>query len=443
MRAETAAEKISFADLPLSREVQRGIGDMGFEEPTPIQSLAILPILERRDVVGQAYTGTGKTAAFGIPALEMADPRDRRVQTIVLCPTRELAIQVSDELRKIGRYRKGIQVLPVYGGAPIERQISALRRGVQIVIGTPGRVMDHMRRGTLSLDAVRLVVLDEADEMLDMGFYDDIETILRGIPRQRQMVLFSATMPQGILDLARQFQHEPLFVKVTHRQLTVPGIEQYYFEVQERHKADLLSRLVDLQAFRSVLVFCNTKRKVDDLVNTLQARGYSVEGLHGDMGQSQRERVMGKFRSGETEILVATDVAARGIDVGGIEAVVNYDVPQDEEYYVHRIGRTGRMGRGGRAYTFVSGREVQKLREIQRFTGTTIAQQPIPSPVEVEEARASILLDRVQEVLEAEKLEPYILLVERLQRLDYTSLEVAAALLKMLMIQESTGGRER
>ncbi len=443
MRAERTAETISFADLPLTREVRRAIEDMGFEEPTPIQSRTILPILERRDVIGQAYTGTGKTAAYGIPALEMADPRERQVQTIILCPTRELAIQVSDELRKIGRYKKGIQILPIYGGQPIDRQITALRRGVQIVIGTPGRVMDHMRRRTLSLDAVRLVVLDEADEMLDMGFYDDIETILRGVPRQRQMVLFSATMPQEILDLARRFQRDPILVKVTHRQLTVPGIEQYYFEVQERHKADLLSRLIDLRAFRTVLVFCNTKRKVDELVNTLQTRGYAVEGLHGDMGQAQRERVMGKFRSGEIEILVATDVAARGIDVEGIEAVVNYDVPQDEEYYVHRIGRTGRMGRAGRAYTFVSGREIQKLREIQRFTGTKIVQQPIPSPVEVEEARANILLDRVQEVLETGKLEPYIQLVERLQRLDYTSSEVAAALLKVLMVQDSPGGRER
>ncbi|HZD44197.1 MAG TPA: DEAD/DEAH box helicase, partial [Methanomicrobiales archaeon] len=317
----------------------------------------------------------------------------------------------------------------------------ALRKGVQIVIGTPGRVMDHMRRRTLSLDAVQLVVLDEADEMLDMGFIDDIETILRGIPRRRQMILFSATMPQDILELAREFQRDPVFVKVTHHQLTVPGIEQFYYEVQERNKPELLSRIIDLKGLTSSLVFCNTKRKVDELVRSFQARGYSVEGLHGDMSQAQRERVMGRFRAGEIEILVATDVAARGIDVEGIEAVFNYDVPQDEEYDVHRIGRTGRAGRAGRAYTFVSGREMQKLREIQRFTGTKIHQQPIPSPVDVEEARANLLLDRVQEVLEADDLGRYVQLVERLLRKDYTSLDVAAALLKMRMAQEDTGGR--
>jgi ATP-dependent RNA helicase DeaD len=424
----------SFADLRLSPELQKAIRDMGFEEPTPIQSLAIPPIREGKDVIGQAYTGTGKTAAFGIPALERIDPGDRRVQSIILCPTRELAIQVSEELRRLSAYLKGIRVIPIYGGQPIERQITALRQGVHIVIGTPGRVMDHMRRKTLSLAAVNLVVLDEADVMLDMGFRDDIETILRGIPRTRQTVLFSATMPPEILELAKRYQNDPQILKVVHRQLTVPVIDQVYFEVQERMKPELLSRLIDLNHLKSSLVFCNTKRRVDELVNIFQARGYSVEGLHGDMNQSQRERVLEKFRRGEIEILIATDVAARGIDVEGIEAVFNYDVPQDEEYYVHRIGRTGRAGRAGRAFTFVSGRDVQKMREIQRYTGARIQQRPVPSPVEVEEARAGIYLDRVREVLEAGNLGQYIRLVEQLLGEDYTSLDVAAALLKMNMV---------
>jgi ATP-dependent RNA helicase DeaD len=423
----------SFLDLELSPELQKAIRDMGFEEPTPIQLLAIPPIRQGKDVIGQAYTGTGKTAAFGIPVLERINPSDRRVQSIILCPTRELAIQVSEELRRLSAYMKGIRVVPIYGGQPIERQFTALRQGVHIVIGTPGRVMDHMRRRTLSLAAVNLVVLDEADVMLDMGFRDDIETILRGIPRNRQIVLFSATMPSEILELAKRYQNDPQILKVVHRQLTVPIIDQVYFEVQERMKPELLSRLIDLNHLKSSLVFCNTKRRVDELVNIFQARGYSVEGLHGDMNQPQRERVLEKFRKGEIEILIATDVAARGIDVEGIEAVFNYDVPQDEEYYVHRIGRTGRAGKTGRAFTFVSGRDMQKMREIQRYTGARIVQRPIPSPVEVEEARAGMILDRVREVLETDDIGPYIRMVEQILREDYTSLDVAAALLKMHM----------
>ncbi len=430
---QTSPPASSFLDLELSPELQKAIRDMGFEEPTPIQLLAIPPIRQGKDVVGQAYTGTGKTAAFGIPVLERINPSDRRVQSIILCPTRELAIQVSEELRRLSAYMKGIRVVPIYGGQPIERQFSALRQGVHIVIGTPGRVMDHMRRKTLSLAAVNLVVLDEADVMLDMGFRDDIETILRGIPRNRQIVLFSATMPSEILELAKRYQNDPQVLKVVHRQLTVPVIDQVYFEVQERMKPELLSRLIDLNHLKSSLVFCNTKRRVDELVNIFQARGYSVEGLHGDMNQSQRERVLEKFRRGEIEILIATDVAARGIDVEGIEAVFNYDVPQDEEYYVHRIGRTGRAGKTGRAFTFVSGRDMQKMREIQRYTGARIVQRPIPSPVEVEEARAGMILDRVREVLETDGMGPYIRMVEQLLREDYTSLDVAAALLKMHM----------
>ena len=439
----TELHSIPFADLRISKELLKAVGDMGFEEPTPIQSLAIPPILEGRDVIGQAYTGTGKTAAYGIPALEKIDPKNQRVQSIILCPTRELAIQISDELRKLSKYQRGIKVLPIYGGQSIEKQIIGLKQGAQIIIGTPGRVMDHMRRKTLSLNSVRFVVLDEADEMLDMGFRDDIELIIRDIPHQRQTVLFSATMPQEILTLTKKFQRNPMEVKVIHRQLTVPGIEQVYFEIQERMKPELLSRLIDLKGLKSSLVFCNTKRRVDELINTFQARGYSVEGLHGDMNQVQRERVMGKFRRKEIEVLVATDVAARGIDVEGIDAVFNYDVPQDEEYYVHRIGRTGRVGRAGRAFTFVTGRELRKLRDIQQFIGTKIIQQPFPSPMEVEEARMNIIIDRINEVLEAGDLERYVHLVEQFLRQDYTSLDIAAALMKMVMATEAFASRGR
>lgn len=435
---------ITFAELHLSKELQKAIAEMGFEEPTPIQSCTIPPIMEGKDVIGQAYTGTGKTAAYGIPTLEKIDPKEHSIQSIILCPTRELAIQVSEELKRLSLYKKGVRILPIYGGQPIERQITALRQGVHIIIGTPGRVMDHMRRRTLSLAAVRLVILDEADEMLDMGFRDDIETILKVIPRQRQVVLFSATMPQGILDITKRFQKNPEMVKVTHRQMVVPGIEQFYLEVPERMKLELLTRLIDQNNFTSSLIFCNTKRKVDDLVNAIQVRGYSVEGLHGDMSQSQREKVMGSFRKGEIEILVATDVAARGIDVEGIEAVFNYDVPQDEEYYVHRIGRTGRMGRSGRAFTFVSGKDVQKMRDIQRYTQATIVLQTLPSMIDVDEARENLLMNRIREVLEAGNLENYVVIVERLLRKDYTSLDVAAAALKILMGKEaSSSSRKR
>jgi ATP-dependent RNA helicase DeaD len=428
---------LSFDDLPFSEEIRKAIADMGFEEPTPIQSLAIPPILEGKDVVGQAYTGTGKTAAFGIPALELVDPTDPRVQVIVLCPTRELAIQVAEELSRLSRHKTGIRIVPIYGGQPIERQLSALQRGVHIVIGTPGRVMDHMRRRTLSLGQIRMVVLDEADEMLDMGFRDDIETILADVPKKRQTVLFSATMSQEILDLAKRYLQKPMMVKVVHRQLTVPSTEQVYFEVHEGMKLELLSRLIDIHDLQLSLVFCNTKRKVDEVVSQLKARGYPAEGLHGDMNQAQRERVMGRFRTGGIEILVATDVAARGIDVENIEAVFNYDVPQDEEYYVHRIGRTGRAGKAGKAFTFVSGREIYKLRDIQRYANVRIAQQKLPSVADVAESRENQVLDRVREVLQEDDLGRYAQMVERLLREDHTSLDVAAALLKMRLSAES------
>jgi len=433
---EETIHTLSFDDLSLTDEVRRAIKDMGFEEPTPIQALAIPPLMEGKDVIGQAYTGTGKTAAFGIPILQQVDTRKSEIQALVLCPTRELAIQIAEELGRLAKFLPDVRVLPIYGGQPIERQTAALRKGVHVVIGTPGRIMDHMRRRTLTLSTVSVVVLDEADEMLDMGFRDDIETIVRDVPKSRQMVLFSATIPREILELAGKYLHRPVTVKVVHRQLTVPGVEQVSYEVREGSKLDLLSRLIDMYNLRLSLVFCNTKRKVDELTLQLQRRGYGAEALHGDLTQGQRDRVMAKFRSGAIEILVATDVAARGIDVEDIEAVFNYDVPQDEEYYVHRIGRTGRAGKGGRAFTFVSGSEMYKLREIQRYANISIAPRPLPSATDAEEMRITLLLNNVKEAADAGGLETYSHLVERILRQDYTSLDVAAALLKMLLEKE-------
>jgi ATP-dependent RNA helicase DeaD len=426
-------EKLRFKDLNISSEIQRAVEDMGFEEATPIQSLAIPHILEGKDVTGQAQTGTGKTAAFGIPILEMVDPSERELQAVILCPTRELAIQVAEELKKLSTYLKRVNVLPIYGGQPIERQIKALRKGVQIVIGTPGRVMDHMRRGTLDMGNVKVLVLDEADEMLDMGFREDIEFVLDYIPDQRQILLFSATMSPDILYITRRYQDDPEFLKVVPKELTVPETEQVYFEVKEKMKLDVLSRLLDINDFKLSLVFCNTKRRVDKLVSHLQIRGYAADGLHGDMSQRQRDSVMSKFRSGNIEILVATDVAARGIDVENVEAVFNYDVPNDDEYYVHRIGRTGRAGKTGIAFTFVSGKEVYQLRDIMRYTKTKIEQQQIPSVSDVQEIKTSNFLERIKRIINNEKLDKEVHMVEKMMEEDYSSVETAAALLRIVM----------
>jgi ATP-dependent RNA helicase DeaD len=422
---------LSFVDLGLPDQIQKAVKDLGFEEPTPIQSLAIPLLRDGRDVIGQAHTGTGKTAAYGIPIVETADPAGKQPQALVLCPTRELAIQVSEELRKLAKYRRGIIILPVYGGQPIERQLHALRTGVQVVIATPGRLLDHLDRRSISLASVKTVVLDEADEMLDMGFRDDIETILKKTPSERQTVLFSATMSQQILDLAAKYLKDPRTVQVMHDKLSVPKIEQSYFEVRESGKIDVLSKLLDLYDPQLTLIFANTKRRVDEIVSQLQARGYLAEGLHGDMNQSQRERVMGKFREGRIDILIATDVAARGIDVPDVDLVVNFDVPQDPEYYIHRIGRTGRAGKSGRSFTFVSGKEMWKLRDIQRFAKIRIAQQSVPKEHEISTRKAELLAQKVRDLIEEGKLDPETMHVQQIMGEEYTSLEVAAALLSL------------
>ncbi len=426
-------ENSEFKDLKLSKEIQKAITDMGFEEATPIQSYSIPYMLEGKDVIGQAQTGTGKTAAFGIAALERVDPQNKGVQAVILCPTRELAIQVSEELKKLSKYKRGIEILPVYGGQPIDRQIRALKNGVQIIIGTPGRVMDHMERRTLKLDGVKMIVLDEADEMLDMGFREDIETIMKRIPKEKQTILFSATMSRAILDLAKKYLTKPQMIKLENKEMTVPNVEQFYYEVKSQAKPEVLARLIDINDLKLSLVFCNTKRRVDELVDNLKTRGYLADGLHGDMQQRQREIVMSRFRKREIEILVATDVAARGIDVGDIEAVFNYDISPDDEYYVHRIGRTARAGKAGRAFSFVTGKEVYRIRQIQQFTKSKIIAQKVPSVSDIEEIKTNLILEKVKGIVDAGHLGEYNNLIEKLIQEDYTSLDVAAALLKMQM----------
>lgn len=425
-----------FSDLNLSKEIQMAVEDMGFEETTTIQAQSIPYMLEGRDVIGQAPTGTGKTAAFGITVLERIDSKSKGLQAVILCPTRELAIQVAGELKKISKYKTGIEILSIYGGQPIDRQIKALKKGVQIITGTPGRVMDHLNRRTLKMDGVKIIILDEADEMLDMGFREDIETIMKKIPEQRQTIFFSATMPKAILDLTKKYQKNPQLVKLVHKEVTVPNVEQFYFEVKQQAKTEALARLIDYYNLKLSLVFCNTKRRVDELVEDLKIRGYLADGLHGGMQQNQRDIVMSRFRKRDIEILVATDVAARGIDVGDLEAVFNYDIPTDDEYYVHRIGRTARAGKAGLAFTFVIGKEVYRIRQIQQFTKSKIIAQRVPSISDVEKIRTNTLLENVKDIVDAGHLGEYSNLVEKLIQEEYTSLDVAAALLKTIIDKE-------
>lgn len=426
-------KKLNFNQIDLKDEILRGISDMGFEEMSPIQEQAIPKILKGQDIIGQAQTGTGKTAAFGIPLLEMCDPNNRSLQALILCPTRELSIQVSEEIRRIGKYTRGISTLPVYGGQPIDRQIRALKRGVQIVVGTPGRVIDHIRRRTLRLDQLKMMVLDEADEMFDMGFRDDIGLVMDKLPEERQTIFFSATMPKEIINFASRYQKDPEIVRVVHKELTMPKIEQYYFELKEHMKTEILSRLIDIYNPRLSIVFCNTKRKVDELTEKLVARGYLADGLHGDLRQPQRDTVMNKFRRGSIDILVATDVAARGLDVDDIDLVINYDIPQDEEYYVHRIGRTARAGREGIAFSFVVARDKNKLRNIQKYAKTTIRRKDLPTLKDMEEVYRSSLLDNIKEEISKGKLGKYNKIVDLLIEEGYTSFDIAAALLKFHM----------
>ncbi len=425
---------MKFEELNIDERILRAIEDMGFEETSPIQTQAIPAVCEGIDVAGQAQTGTGKTAAYTIPMLMKINPQIKKPQAIVLCPTRELAVQVAEEIRKLAKYMSDIKVLPVYGGQEIVRQIKSLKTGVQIIVGTPGRVMDHMRRKTVKFDNINMVILDEADEMLDMGFREDMETILTDTPQDRQTVMFSATMPKAIMDIARNFQKDAKVIKVVRKELTVSNIEQFYYEVRPKNKTEVLCRLIDIYNPRLSVVFCNTKRQVDELISELKGRGYFADGIHGDMKQQQRDRVMDDFRSGKVDILIATDVAARGIDVDDVDMVFNYDIPQDEEYYVHRIGRTGRAGRSGMALSFISGKEVYKLKDIERYCKTKILAKPVPSLDDVKNTKVDNMFEKIKQTIEEGGLTDMVNLVEEhVNQEEYTSMDMAAALLKMLI----------
>jgi ATP-dependent RNA helicase DeaD len=427
-----------FSELGLSPEVLKAIDKLGFEQASPIQAAAIPVLMQGHDIVGQSQTGSGKTAAFAVPAIEKIDATKRTVQVLILCPTRELAVQVSEEVHKLAEFKRGIHALPVYGGQSYERQFYGLKQGVQIVIGTPGRVMDHMRRGTLRLDQITMVILDEADVMLDMGFREDIETILKDTPQERQTVFFSATMPTAIQQLIKKYARTPQNVRIQDKTMTVATVEQIYYEVDRRFKVELLTRLIDIHDFKLGVIFCNTKRMVDELVTHLNAQGYSAEGLHGDMNQFVRDRVMNKFRKSGLEFLVATDVAARGIDVDDVQVVFNYDLPYDPEDYLHRIGRTGRAGRSGRAIAFVSGREVYGIQQIERFTRTRMVRGKSPTLDEVDEARANVFLNKLRATLQAGTFKRHDHLIERLLEEGFSSTDIASALLHQLSASDET-----
>ena len=426
------SEDMCYENSGIDKRILRAVAEMGYENMTPIQKQAIPILMEGKDVIGQAQTGTGKTAAFGIPMLQRIDENDKSLQGIILCPTRELAIQAADELRKFSKYMHNVKMVPIYGGQDIGRQIKALKGGVQIIVGTPGRVMDHMRRHTIKIQNVKMVILDEADEMLDMGFREDMETILGEIENEHQTALFSATMPQAILDITDKYQKDARLIKVTKKELTIPLIKQYYFVVKNIYKEEVISRLLELYDFKRSIIFCNTKRMVDELAANLKDRGYQAEGLHGDMTQKQRDFVMNRFKNGSLEILIATDVAARGIDVDDLEAVFNYDVPQDIEYYVHRIGRTGRAGKEGMAFTFAYGRDLYRIRDIERICKTKMTEMRVPNAKQVMDIKVDKVLASAMKKAAAENLENLKgKIEEKIIELEADPMELLAAFVRM------------
>ncbi len=420
-----------FAQLNLSNEVLKAIEDMGFEEPSKIQQDAIPVLLKGKDIIGQAQTGTGKTLAFGAPILSMKQPIREGIYCLVLTPTRELAIQVNDELARIAKY-SNIKLLPIYGGQSIERQIKALRKGVDIVVGTPGRLLDLIRRKAIDLSAVRFTVLDEADEMLNMGFIEDIEKILENTNDNRQTMLFSATMPDPIMKLSKKYMKpDTVCITIDKKAMTVTSISQYYYEIKQKDRFETLCRILDVDEPSSAIIFCKTKRGVDELVEAMQTRGYNVEGMHGDMTQSQRLNTLRKFKENNLEFLVATDVAARGIDVDNVTHVINYDFPQDIESYIHRIGRTGRAKKEGTAYSLVTAREYVSLKHIEKVTGSKIKRKEIPTVDEIFHAKFKSMLVDVKETLKKENYKRFIPLATELDE-DYSLVDVAAALLHIL-----------
>ena len=436
-------EKRRFSELGLSPEILKAVDKLGYEEASPIQTAVIPTILAGRDVVGLSATGSGKTAGFAIPAIEKVDSHKKAVQVLILCPTRELAVQVAEEVGKLSLFKKGVHAVPIYGGQPYERQYRALQAGVQIVIGTPGRVMDHMERRTLKLESLKLVILDEADRMLDMGFREYIEKILSAVPKERQLLFFSATMPHSIQELIKRYSNDPAWIKVEAIAQNAPQVDQVYYEVDRRSKVEAITRLIDLYDFRYGIIFCSTKIMVDELDEHLHSRGYATDRLHGDISQAQRDRVMEKFRRKGFEFLVATDVAARGLDVDDLEVVFNYDLPNDSEDYTHRIGRTGRAGKSGRAITFVSGRELYRLQSMVRFARLKIRRESIPSMDQVEEARANVFFEKLRVTLDAHKFKTYEPMIDRLLDQGYASTDICSALIHLLQGGSPTGEMEK
>lgn len=424
-------EIIKFSELPIADYIKEAVQELGFEDATPIQAQAIPLVATGVDVIGQAQTGTGKTAAFGIPAIERVVVEDRNTQVLIMCPTRELALQVKEQIHKISKFKKGILVSAIYGGESYDKQFRDLKKGAHIVVGTPGRIIDHIERKTLNLSNLQMLILDEADEMLNMGFREDIERILSSAPAERQTLLFSATMSREILNIANKFQKDPEIIKVTRKEITNDNIEQTYYSVRRDAKTEVMCRLIEVHNLQLILVFCNTKNKVDEVVQELHARGYAAEGLHGDLRQTARNQVMAKFRAGTCTILVATDVAARGIDVNDVDAVFNYDVPLDIENYVHRIGRTGRAGKQGKAFALVPSRDKGKLRELERYTKVSIPEAPIPTIADLREIQKQKLKATIIENIQEEENNEFEALLEDLKNEGYYTHNILTALLKM------------
>jgi ATP-dependent RNA helicase DeaD len=432
----------TFADLGLSPEILKAIESQGFEQPSPIQAQAIPVALTGRDVVGQSQTGSGKTLAFGLPAVQRIDNTSRSTQALIMCPTRELAMQVCAEIHKVASFREGVRATPIYGGSSYDRQIRALQTGSQIVVGTPGRILDFVDRGTLKLDDLKMLVFDEADEMLDMGFADEIERLMQAVPKERQTIFFSATFDPRIRRLIDRYTNNPATITIEQKAMTVPTIEQRYYEVQGRSKTEVLCRVLDMDAPRLTIVFANTKKAVDDTVDALTARGYAADRLHGDLNQIMRERVMRNFRNGTIEVLVATDVAARGLDVNDIDLIVNFELPYDTEDYVHRIGRTGRAGRKGTAVSLVAGREIYLMQRIQRFTNAKVTRAKVPSQEELEATRVDQVFEKLKATLEAGNYNKHEHTVQRLLDAGFNPTDVMSAVMDLWMKEFSREGEQ-
>lgn len=428
-----------FSELGLPDDLLAAIEILGYERPSPIQALSIPPALAGKDILGLSATGSGKTAAFALPALANVDVTQRFPQVLILCPTRELAVQVCEEVHRLGARKKGLQATPVYGGAPMDRQLRALRDGAQVVVGTPGRLLDHLKRGSFDASRIRMAILDEADRMLDMGFKEEMDEILAALPDQRQILFFSATMNRGVSTFIKKFGNNPEIIEIEQKAMTVSTVEQAYYEVRQRSKVEVLSRILDMNPPRLGIIFCNTKRSVDECTEDLVNRGYAADRLHGDITQQMRERVLKRFRDGAVELLVATDVAARGLDIDEIDIVFNYDLPTDPEDYVHRIGRTGRAGRSGRAVSFVFGKEIYRLQAIERYTRQVIKREKIPSVEQVEGRRADMIFESLKERLETGGFDSYQENIDRLLEQGHTPTDIAGALITML---RETSGRE-